>query len=121
MSVREIDGARFAQGDAVATDLLTFGRMRLLAAAVLTVFPAWAQFKSTVPLVVAPTTITDSKGRFVDGLDAPDLTLYDNNVPQTIHMDWMTFPVSLVVAVQNSDNSGAVLDKLGGAGILFTQ
>ena len=27
-----------------------------------------AQFKSTVPLVVAPTTVTDSKGRYVDGL-----------------------------------------------------
>jgi hypothetical protein len=25
----------------------------------------WAQFKSTVPLVVAPTTVTDSKGNYV--------------------------------------------------------
>lgn len=79
------------------------------------------QFRSTVPLVVAPTTIRDAKGRFVDGLDVPDLVLFDNNVPQTIHMDWMTFPISLVVAVQTSSNSGAVLDKLSGSGILFTQ
>ena len=80
-----------------------------------------AQFKSTVPLVVAPTTVTDSKGRYVDGLTPQDLVLYDNNVPQAIQMDWMTFPIDLVVAVQTSSNSGAVIDKLGGSGILFTQ
>src|SRR5882724_2913097 len=81
----------------------------------------WAQFKSTVPLVVAPTTITDSKARFVDGLTPEDLILYDNNVPQAIQMDWMQYPISLVVAVQTGSNSGAVIDKLGGSGILFTQ
>src|SRR5579864_1456309 len=79
----------------------------------------WAQFKSTVPLVVAPTTVTDSKGRYVDGLASEDLILYDNNVPQRIQMDWMSYPIDLVVAVQTSSNSGAVLDKLGGSGILF--
>jgi hypothetical protein len=62
----------------------------------------WAQFKSTVPLVVAPTTVTDSKGRFVDGLTPEDLLLYDNNVPQKIQIDWMTYPISLVVVVQTS-------------------
>ena len=34
-------------------------------------------------------------------------------------MDWTTYPISLVVAVQTSANSGAVIDKLGGSGILF--
>ncbi len=95
--------------------------MRVVTLALLSACALWSQFRSTVPLVVAPTTVTDSKGHYVDGLDAPDLTLYDDNVPQAIHMDWMTFPISLVVAVQTSDNSGAVLDKLAGSGILFTQ
>src|ERR1700686_2586965 len=95
--------------------------MRVAAAMAVLTCSGWAQFKSTVPLVVAPTTVTDSKGRYVDGLTPEDLILYDNNVPQTIHMDWMTFPISLVVAVQTSTNSGAVIDKLGGSGILFTQ
>jgi len=36
-------------------------------------------------------------------------------------MDWMMYPISLVVAVQTSSNSGAVIDKLGGSGILFTE
>jgi len=83
--------------------------------------PCLAQFKSTVPLVVAPTTVTDAKGHYVDGLTIDDLILYDNNVPQAIHMDWMLYPIDLVVAVQTSSNSGAVIDKLGGSGILFTQ
>ncbi|MDQ6706417.1 MAG: VWA domain-containing protein, partial [Acidobacteriota bacterium] len=95
--------------------------MRVAAALAALTCAAWAQFKSTVPLVVAPTTVTDSKGRYVDGLTAEDLTLYDNNVPQAIQMDWMTYPISLVVAVQTSSNSGAVIDKLGGSGILFSQ
>ena len=95
--------------------------MRLAAAIVVLVSTGRAQFKSTVPLVVAPTTVTDSKGRYVDGLTPQDLILYDNNVPQTIQMDWMTYPIDLVVAVETSSNSGAVIDKLGGSGILFTQ
>src|SRR6266516_4507814 len=95
--------------------------MRVAAAIVVLTCTGWAQFKSTVPLVVAPTTVTDSKGRYVDGLTAKDLTLNDNSVPQAIQMDWMTYPISLVVAVETGANSGAVIDKLGGSGILFTQ
>ena len=95
--------------------------MRLAAAFVVLACAGRAQFRSTTTLVVAPTTVTDYRGRYVDGLTPEDLTLYDNNVPQTIQMDWMMYPISLVVAVQTSANSGAVIDKLGGSGILFTQ
>lgn len=95
--------------------------MRVIAATLLLACAAWAQFKSTVPLVVAPTTVTDSKGNYVDGLTPADLVLYDNSVPQKIQMDWMTYPIDLVVVVQTSANCGAVIDKLGGSGILFTQ
>ena len=95
--------------------------MRLATAIVVLAWPCWAQFKSTVPLVVAPTTITDSKGHFVDGLTSDDLILYDNNVPQKVQMDWMAYPIDLVVAVETGANSGAVIDKLGGSGILVSQ
>lgn len=95
--------------------------MRFAAGIVLLACPAWTQFKSNVPLVVAPTTITDAKGHYFDGLTPEDLALFDNNVPQTIRMDYMTYPIDLVVAVQASENSGAVIDKLGGSGILFSQ
>ena len=95
--------------------------MRVAAALLVLAVSGWAQFKSTVPLVVAPTTVTDSKGHYVDGLTPEDLILFDNNVPQPTQMDWMTYPIDLVVAVETSSNSGAVIDKLGGTGILFTQ
>ena len=95
--------------------------MRALTALLLLASGAYAQFRSTVPLVVAPTSVADSKGRYVDGLTLEDLILYDNNVPQTIQMDWMSYPISLVVVVQTSDNAGAVIDKLGASGILLTE
>jgi len=95
--------------------------MRVALALLMLTGSGFAQFKSTVPLVVAPTTITDSKGHYVDALTPEELILYDNGVPQTIQMDWTAYPIDLVLAVQASANSGAVLDKLGGSGILFTQ
>jgi len=95
--------------------------MRIAPAIVMLVATSWAQFRSTVPLVVAPTTVTDRRGHYVDGLTSADLILYDNNVPQPIQMDWMIYPIDVVVAVQTSSNSGAVIDKLGGSGILLTE
>src|SRR5258708_7537631 len=95
--------------------------MRVAVAILVLTCSARAQFRSTSTLVVAPTTVTDAKGRYVDGLTPSDLILYDNNVPQPTQMDWTVYPISLVVAVQTSANSGAVIDKLGGSGILFTQ
>jgi VWFA-related protein len=95
--------------------------MRVAAAILVLACTAQAQFKSTVPLVLAPTTVKDAKGRYVDGLTVEDMILYDDSVPQAIQMDWTTYPIDVVVAVQTSANSGAVIDKLGGSGILFTQ
>jgi len=82
---------------------------------------AWPQFRSTVPLVVAPATVRDGKGRIVDGLDPSDLILYDNNVRRPIQADIALYPISLVVAVESNVNSKAILGKLGGSGILFSQ
>ena len=95
--------------------------MRAAALCLLLACAAWPQFRSTVPLVVAPTTVKDAKGRLVDGLDAASLILYDNNVTRPIQSDIAAYPISLVVAVQSSQNSAAILDKLGSSGILFSQ
>ncbi len=81
---------------------------------------ATAQFRSTVPLVVAPVTVTDAKGRFIDGLTEKELVLYDNNVPQPIRVDEAVNPISLVVLIQASSNSAANLAKFAGSGVLFT-
>ena len=104
-----------------ALKVLDSQTVRVAAAMVVLCSMGRAQFKSTVPLVLAPTTVTDSKGHYIDGLTTADLILYDNNVPQKIQMDWMAYPIDLVVAVETNANSGPVIDKLGGSGILFSQ
>jgi len=95
--------------------------MRVVVLCLLSAFAAWPQFRSTGQLVVAPTTIKDSKGRMVDGLEPSDLILYDNNVLRPIQADIAVYPISLVVAVESNENSKAVLGKLGSSGILFSQ
>jgi VWFA-related protein len=81
---------------------------------------AHAQFKTTSTLVLAPTTVTTAEGKFVDGLKARDLILYDNGVPQPIQLEEAFNPLSLIVALETSTNSFAVLDKLGDLGVLFS-
>jgi VWFA-related protein len=95
--------------------------MRAAVLCLLSASAAWPQFRSTVPLVVAPTTVKDGKGRIVNGLEPADLILRDNNVIRPIQSDIAVFPISLVVAVESSESSKAVLDKLGSSGILFSQ
>jgi VWFA-related protein len=86
----------------------------------LTAFPALAQFKSTVPLVVAPVTVTDAKGHPFNGLTADDLAFFDNSVPQKVQLQTLADPISLAVLIQAGLSSAAVLDKLAGSGILFS-
>ncbi len=86
----------------------------------LAALPLAAQFKSTVPLVVSPVTVTDGRGHFVDGLSASDLVLLDNGVEQPVHVDIAIHPISLVVAIEANEASISVLDKLGRSGALFT-
>ena len=75
--------------------------------------------KTTVPLVVAPTTVTTRDGHYVHGLTAADLLLLDNNVPRKIQVDELTMPISLVIAVQSSQNAWAALDKIKKVGSLI--
>jgi VWFA-related protein len=94
--------------------------MRAAVLVLLTATVAGAQFKSTATLVIAPTTVTDSKGKSIDAVEPADLILYDNGVRQAVQVDESFNPISLVVAIQTSANSAAILDKLSTSGILFT-
>jgi VWFA-related protein len=93
--------------------------MRVAVLVLLTAVAAPTQFRTTSTLVLAPTTVTTAEGKFVDGLQAVDLILYDNNVPQPIQVEEAFNPLSLIVVLENGANSSAVLDKLGGLGVLF--
>ncbi len=61
-----------------------------------------------VRLVVAPTSVTDHSGNFVNGLTASDFLLYDNDVPQQVHEDGDFLPISLAIAVQTNLKGQAV-------------
>lgn len=68
--------------------------------------------RTSVNVVIAPTTVRDRNGEFVDGLQIQDFQLYDNNKLQTIRADVRDEPLSLVVAVQKSYNLNDILPKI---------
>lgn len=86
-----------------------------------------------VRLVVAPTSVTDHSGNFINGLTAADFQLYDNDVPQQIHEDGDFLPISLGIAIQSNLNKhalervrdlgpllGALVVGVGGEAAIFT-
>jgi VWFA-related protein len=78
--------------------------------------------RANAPLVLIPVTVTDRKGKLLDGLTLKDFVLTDNGVPQKIRLDTsdtLVAPISLVIAVQASGISAPVLAKLHRVGGLF--
>jgi len=90
----------------------------------LTLFPALllAQeplVRVPVRLVIAPTSVTDVHGNFVNGLHASDFHLFDNDVPQQIHEDADFLPISLAIAIQNNNAMEGVLPQIHQLGPLL--
>src|SRR5665213_891934 len=86
-----------------------------------------------VRLVVAPTSVTDRAGNFINGLTASDFQLYDNDVPQQVHEDGDFLPISLAIAIQTDLKAqaiarvrelgpllGALVVGVGGEAAIFT-
>jgi len=71
-----------------------------------------AVIRTSVNVVIAPTTVRDKKGEFIDGLQLQDFQLYDNNKLQRITADVRDEPLSLVIAVQKSSNLNDILPKI---------
>ena len=66
-------------------------------------------------LVLVPVTVTDAKGRSVDGLEAADFLLLDNQRGRKVTVDTIATgvaPIALVIAVQSSGISTPVLEKV---------
>jgi VWFA-related protein len=72
-----------------------------------------------VRLVIAPTSVTDQHGKFINGLNAEDFTLYDNDVRQQIHEDADFLPISLAVAIQNNNALEGFLPQIHQLGPLL--
>ncbi|HLK19856.1 MAG TPA: VWA domain-containing protein [Bryobacteraceae bacterium] len=73
----------------------------------------------TTNLLIAPTTVVDKRGDYVNGLTIDDFQLFDNNKPQKIVADIHDQPLSLVVAVQKSSNLNEILPKIQRIGTML--
>ena len=78
-----------------------------------------ASFRTTTQLVIAPVTVKDSGGNFVDGLAAGQFELLDNGVTRPVQSDNLYVPISLVVAVQTNANAAAALARIRKIGPMF--
>jgi VWFA-related protein len=78
-------------------------------------------FGTSTTIVIAPTTVRDRNGEFVNGLQLQDFELYDNNKLQKVNADVRDEPLSLVVAVQRSSNLTELLPKIQRVGTELNQ
>jgi VWFA-related protein len=72
-----------------------------------------------VKYVIAPTTVLDRSGNYVNGLSLDDFRLFDNNKPQKISADVAFEPLSLVVAVECSSILTDILPKIQKVGVML--
>ena len=72
-----------------------------------------------VKVVIAPTTVVDRSGNYINGLTIDDFTLYDNGKRQKITADVAFEPLSLIVAVQCSSMLSDVLPKVQRIGTML--
>lgn len=84
----------------------------LLALAFFLQGPPRADIKTTVPLVLAPVTVTTGDGKPVHDLNAEDFVVYDGNQVRPHQLEVTTQPVSVIFLVQTSRNAGPALAKV---------
>jgi VWFA-related protein len=75
--------------------------------------------RSTVSVVQAPVTVTDRDGALVSGLRPNEFHLFDNGKEQNIRVDVAFQPISLVIVIQCSTRTEAVLGQIKKASNLF--
>jgi len=77
-------------------------------------------FTITTRVVQAPVTVIDKHNdTYVDGLEAPDFKLFDNGKEQNIHVDVTYQPISMVIAIQASDQVEGILPKINRIGSMI--
>jgi VWFA-related protein len=80
--------------------------------------------RTTVPLVVLPTSVTDRRGKPIDGLTAADFALFDNSRAKPVNVDVVDsgLPrIALVVLVQTSGLSLSALGKIRKVGAMMSE
>lgn len=101
-SLAHVRGSVLTRGSALAGGSVLFSVFAVVLAAQELIL------RVPVRLVVAPTSVTDRSGNFVNGLTAGDFMLYDNDVPQQIHEDGDFLPISLAVAIETNLKKQAI-------------
>src|SRR5437879_12293656 len=81
--------------------------------------PPKADIRETFKFVLAPVSVTDRDGKFVDGLTPLDFRLLDNGKEQKITEDVASHPISLVVLVQANAGVEKILPQVQKIGSLI--
>jgi VWFA-related protein len=71
-----------------------------------------APIRVSVDVVVAPVTVLDRNGDYVDGLRPDQFHLFDNEKEQEIKVDVAFQPISMVIAIQANDRVDSVLPQI---------
>ena len=80
-----------------------------------------AQIHIQSNLVIAPVTVMDRSGNFVEDLSQNDFQILDNGVPQQItHFQLALQPVALVIVVQTNQSVDPLLDQVRPVGSEFS-
>src|SRR5216684_7359217 len=74
---------------------------------------------SRTDVVVAPTTVLDKDGSYVQGLKPSEFDVYDNDKKQDVRVDEIFAPISLVVAIQANAKAEGALPKIQRLGTMF--
>jgi VWFA-related protein len=78
-----------------------------------------ARITTTTSVVIAPVSVRQKNGEFVDDLQLADFQLYDHNRLQNVTADIRNEPLSLVVAVQKSTNMNTILPRIQRVGAML--
>jgi VWFA-related protein len=78
-----------------------------------------APIRVSVDVVVAPVTVLDRNGDYVDGLRPDQFHLFDNEKEQEIKVDVAFQPISMVIAIQANDRVESVLPQVRKIGSLI--
>lgn len=77
------------------------------------------RIRTTVPLVLVPTTVTDADGNPYAGLESGDFELYDGSSRVKHEIEVTNQPLSVVLCVQTNRQSGPALAKVMKIGSLM--